>query len=327
MDFLTDWAHYIQPESITAFILSVIGSLFLLFVGVAYWLPPIVDDLVKRQPPRILTWAYSILTVWSLVQGILIINSKPLINILHAYTQSIFLQGLAEQHFIPLLISVFLSLTFLLANLVRSYFNLHRIEEAAQSDSFSSFIKGLKRWPRAFECSLRFVMFISILMIDSKLLALDEILSLPTSISENANDFSIILTSMWRSAIVFYVALLIWDWYLWWNLVRENTQLGELERDEIKIIIKKQALTVHICGIAIALLLTFSDFIRGFTNELLVLAFAASIVGVFFLSVSMKEDIRFLKNTLSIIRESFRSITHRTPKTIVAEARADAEED
>src|SRR5690349_6196110 len=104
-------------------ILSYVGAVFLGGVALAYFFPPAVTHVTKRSPPGIVGLGYAVLTAYALVSGVMLITSDPLLQTLRDYLATVFQPQEVHERFPIVLFATFASLAFVLANLVRTYFN------------------------------------------------------------------------------------------------------------------------------------------------------------------------------------------------------------
>jgi hypothetical protein len=182
-----------------------------------------------------------------------------------------------------LLIATFASLFFILGNLVRSYFNLHRIDDAAADDTFATFIGSLVGTSRAFELLLRILMVVTILAIEAMLLEIRA--GVATSVpAPRATLVVDIFHRIWHAAFLFYVWLLVWDTFLLLRLPAGPTHKS------VKAVLLRQALPVHLCGLGITTLMAASSYgpLINLTDLLAILASFVAAVGVVLLLLSGK---------------------------------------
>ncbi len=284
--------------------LVVFGLLFLGITVFCYWSPPVINDLVKRRPPGIVSWAYAVLTVVTLVLGIRVITSKPLLQLLHDAAHSIFKEDEANQRFFILLIASFVSLSFLLANLVRSYFNLHRIEDP-EPDTFAIFIRSLPRRSRLVECLLRAGMISAVFLMDREVLRQRRMLDAASWGGIRVSDFVSSFDLLWRFALCFYILLLLWDIFL---LTRLKLPTNGVDKKAVRAVLLWQALPVHACGVIISFLMTLMLRNPRKADLLAMPEMMIACVGSLLLLVSMVKDFHFVTDAWSSAWRSLKAI-------------------
>lgn len=225
-----------------------LGTVFLVPIGFAYLLPPFAHHIMRRKPPGILNLTYAVITVTAIILGINLINSQAIHQSFNEYAVRVFLQGQVIPRTAFLLLATFVSLTFVLGNVIRSYFNLHRIEDADPADHFATFIANLNGWRKTVELLLRIVMAVAILFVEYQLVEMRRGIEAPIPLTR-ADLVLGAFHTMWHGTIVLYLSLLVWDSFLL-HLVKDSGQDNTVRR-----VLTRQALPVHICGFAIASLM------------------------------------------------------------------------
>ena len=270
-------------------VLSISGIIFLSFMGIIYLSPPIKHHVVQRTPPGIIALTYTILTLWSIIIGIKLITSESFIQIVRELVNILFLEGKRGPQENIMVLSIFFSLYFILGNLIRSYFNLHRIEEPThQGDHFTSYISNLRGRNRWFEFILRTVIFILILSIEYLVVKMSPHADTKGQIYHYANDFQGAYYMLWNVAVLLYLSLLVWDVLL--LLLRDSNVDGQ-----VNTVLLWQALPVHVCGILTALCLSIAQNCSSCCVLLINFAFLISVIGLVWLFSSLRKDINYFR--------------------------------
>jgi len=263
------------------------GFILLTAMGLLYLIPPIIKHIFKKTPPGIISLTYTLLTAITLILSIFLISEEPFVQLLTEITQLIFIEGKVEIQLKIMIIAFFLSFYFLLANLMRSYFNLHRIEEPESYDVFANFLSTLQRKKRWIEFLLRVPIFLIIIYVEVKVVSLNFVIESNTPLMSRVAEFHNTFQSIWQLAILFYGILIVWDIFL----------LNEMDQNEdtSRRVIKLQALPVHLCGMLVAIALTLSNYISDLANVFAPIALFLSLIGIVLLLISMFEDCKLIK--------------------------------
>jgi len=279
-------------ESIIPYLVK-FGPLCLMLMAFFYIVPPLLHHVILRTPPGIISMTYAILTAWTIILGVNLIRSKPFLASIHESANLMFIEGRVKTQESIVVIAIFFSLCFILGNLLRSYFNLHRIEEQSnQDDSFSVLISNLKGSDRWIEFSFRIIIFFMILCIEFKIASINSSLGKNESIYGNTRNFLSEYNQLWNFALAFYIALLLWDYYLlrYMHKTLQNENKATIHR----------ALPAHLCGILVAGSLSLCATLSDYSNTLIHFALFLSIIGVGSLAKSLIGD-------FSVIKATFRS--------------------
>lgn len=271
------------------------GTGVLILLAILYFIPAL-RHAFRQSPPGVFSFAYAIITTYGLILGIRLISSTSLHQSLNAYLATIFMQGKTPPRIYMIGSATFFSLLFVLANLVRSYFNLHMIEDAGAQDSdtgnIRDYIKSLSGFFRYLEYFLRILMFVFIIVIEHQILALCGNLDPNTDqpvFTKNQN-FMLEFNAMWYYVGSFYASLFIWDGFLLVFPKRFYLQHGVIKP------ILMRSIFLHSSGIVTAILmsLTISPPKRiasaAVPDWFALLALLATIVGVVFFCLSLARD-------------------------------------
>ena len=273
--------------------LSDVGPSVLGVMATAYALPSITHHLLQRKPPGIISLTYTFMTACSIIFGSQFISSDTFLIIVNEASSAIFKGRVADAQSDVLIITIFLSICFILGNLLRSYFNLHRIEDSTViEDNFNAFISGLEGISRWVEFSFRSLIFFSILMIEYEIVLLKYTNNQKVKIDLRAKDFLITYNLIWFCALIFYFFLLIWDSYLLWCL--RNDSSDRKKENKATII---SALPVHCFGFLVALCITLPtcNYFAYYSSQCYDGALILSISGIVFLFISFRKDIKLIK--------------------------------
>ncbi len=262
--------------------LTNIGFIILIIMGLLYLIPPIIKHIFKHSPPGIITLTYTLLTAFALILSIFLIKEKSFLSVLNGISTLIFIEGKVETQMKIMIVAFFISFFFLLSNLLRSYFNLHRIEEVEEDDGFACFLKTLKRKKRWVEFVLRAPIFIIIIFVELKVVSLNYVIESNTPLMASISNFRDTFKEIWEFAIFYYLILLIWDLFL-------LHEMGQSE-ESVRHVIKWNALPVHICGAIVAVSLTFASCFTDYANVFTPIALLISIIGITFIFVSLRDD-------------------------------------
>jgi len=273
--------------------LCVLGPSYLGMMAIAYLIPPSRHHLIHRTPPGIISLTYTGLTAVSLAFGTSFIISDNFLKFANDVSMANFNAGKAEIQGNILVIAIFVSSCFILGNLLRSYFNLHRIEESpVQDDHFTIFISSLNGNSRWIEFSFRTVIFITILFIEYKIASLNNIINPNYLTTLTPNGFLTTFNLIWKYAFVLYCALLLWDFYLF--LCLKN---GGKEACKVTI---RQAFPVHLCGLIVASCIILSSYVADISPQLTGFALIVSIIGIVLLFISLYNDRRLIIDTFRV---------------------------
>ncbi len=269
-------------ESLT-YILSGVGLVFLSAMVIFYGIQPVKHHVFRRTPPGIIGLTYAILTAYSIVLGVILITSKEFLKTMQDSASSMFLEGKAEIEVVIMVISVSLSLYFILGSLLRSYFNLHRIEEPQDpQDGFTEFISNLSGYQRTVEFVLRAFVFFAIVWIEFQVVALKLTIDTSQTAFQRAGEFLSAFNHLWNISAGLYFVLLLWDLFL--LLCTDNATRS------VKKVLLFHAFPVHGFGFSVAVCISLSSLFSSVSNMLLHFAIILSLFGIVFLLFSILFD-------------------------------------
>ncbi len=236
-----------------------IGTLYLLLCSM--YMIPTIRSLKERlatgrtpnvAPPGVIGLVYTALTLFGLLAGMWLLSVTPLQQLLERYLQQVFLDGARAARIQFTTLAAFISFSFVIGNLARSYFNLHRIESPPPGDdTLACYIGALPRASASFEVGLRFAMVTAMVGLE-RLLHSMNIAGQASSGALAASEvdlFAHTLAVFWHVGLLFYIVLLLWDCLLLSN--RHNPSAAKV--DETVRILWRQALPVHVCGLIVCL--------------------------------------------------------------------------
>jgi hypothetical protein len=264
--------------------LKILGFLFVAIMAVC-WIRPSFRYLFQETPPAIVTSAYSFITIYGLLLGLHIIYFKELEGSIQQYLENIFQNGVLSGRTSLVLAAVFVSLCFVLANLTRSYYNLHNIENARDGSALRRLICEFRSGAKVFEGTLRFLMFVTIVLITKQIASINK--EIPNSGSlPSVKAFRNYFDGFWHLTTSYYILLIVWDAVIWVGN-RHRGSTGD-SRAILKVV-WLQALPVHIAGLIVSLMLCLPRHFAGlapYVDLCSLVALLAAIVGCVFLIVS-----------------------------------------
>lgn len=236
---------------------------FLLFV-VWYFIPAFLLNVFARKPPSIVAIGYSAMTVFALVSG-----SSTL---LHSEFQEHVTGSLVGWRRSVTLSCAITGMTFVVCNLLRSYFNLTALEHPAEkTDWLHQAVITFSGRSRSLELLLRALMFTCLVFMIHQLSLLSSS-SLVAHWSVREQLFQDHFPKLWVGAFVFYSVLLIWDFVVW-----RYAPSASRAKVHKKL---RPTLYTHGVGLGISLCLVFSAWTANWDFvALLLLALAAAGLG------------------------------------------------
>ncbi|MGE5648297.1 MAG: hypothetical protein ACM336_21165 [Acidobacteriota bacterium] len=264
--------------------LKVIGFLFVAFMAVC-WIRPSFRHLFHEIPPAVVRWAYSVLTIYGLLLGLKLIFLKELEGSVQQYLEEIFLPGISAGRTPLVLAAVFVSLFFVLANLTRSYYNLHRIEDDNEDSALRALIKTLSGPAKGIEVLLRLFMFAIIAYLTKTIASIDR--EIPNSGSLlSVEAFRAQFDTFWHFTRHYYVCLLLWDGIIWYAIRPLPAGTSKTTNSRLLWI---QAVPVHSAGLVVSLMMCLprhSKALSVYADLCSMVAFIAAVGGCVLLLIS-----------------------------------------
>lgn len=279
--------------------IKITGFLFVVLAAIG-WLPRYMRELFRQHPAPIIRLAYFAMTIYAIVLGVGIIYHSALEQSVSRYLETIFIQGQAAPDRLPVVLAaVIISLCFVLANLSRSYYSLHRIED---DDTYVirkllGLINGKLMLVETF---LRIGMFVAIMFLIQVIQAIHA--EIPDSGSLLVvGVFRYYFKTFWLWLGVYYILLLGWDATIWFT----NRRITSVDSNVVLTILYWQAIPVHLSGFIVALMVilpTYMSPLSRYVDWFYLAALFAALCGSAFLFGSLLFDSRSLWRRLRIIK-------------------------
>lgn len=286
--------------------LVIVVSLFLGVMGLC-WIPPVIQHVAKSSPPAFMRCVYSVMTVLGLFLGVRLLTHRALRESFSQYLYQCFLDGMVPGRLTMVLFVTSLAMAFVIGNVARSYFNLHRVEEDDDPFPLRTIIARLRNGMKVLEFLLRVSMFVLILGLTNTIRLIRD--QIPDSgATFNVFAFREQFYSFWHFSLAYYVVLLAWDTVIW---LHRNRAEDKASAQSARGILMWQAIPVHGLGLFVSTLMSLPGHGRTLALNLdLFYAFAGgmALLGWGFLiasAVSERHSIRRACVTLaSVVRAS-----------------------
>jgi len=290
---------------------AVFGGTALFMFGIAYMLPSFAFHFIHRSPPGVLSLLQGVLTVLAIGLGIQLLGAHNLHLSLQESIRGLFLVGEETNKLTAFFVATGVATLFMLGNFLRSYFNLHRIEESSLVDELAAFVGGFAGKSKAAEVMLRVAMVALILLVENELIRISQSVRISSSVGATGDAVTSMMASTWEWAIGFYVVAIAWDCWL----LRE---LRNRKSPSVNAVMLWQALPVHLCGFVTATLLVLSRVktLHSWSYEFSGLAVIFAVLGIVLLGVSLVRDRKVITSALQELWSALGSFRNRNnPQT------------